>query len=334
MTRVILIGLGLAAAAYVLIVLRTAWLIVHPNRRWRPLDWEPRPLNPARVSFRSTDGTRLAGWIKPHDTPIATVILVHGLAVNHTVLANRAYDLWQRRFSVMLFDFRACGESEGSTSTCGVREVADLSAAVDLCLHQPEFGNAPIVALADSLGGTVTLAAAAQRPEIKAVFSDAAPISLRSAIDKGFSAYTGLPALPFRRAVVWAAERLTHENVDDFSVEDSIAHITPRAICLAHGHLDPLVDVADAHRMHERAGESCELWLEPEIGHVLASEVDPEDYADRVADFFKRAVPPRHAPSRREARSTSTLSLDRPDAPTPQTNGADETVSAQTSSKP
>lgn len=334
MTRVILIGLGLAAAAYVLIVLRTAWLIVHPNRRWRPLDWEPRPLNPARVSFRSADGTRLAGWIKPHDNPVATVILVHGLAVNHTVLANRAYDLWQRRFSVMLFDFRACGESEGSTSTCGVREVADLSAAVDLCLHQPEFGNAPIVALADSLGGTVTLAAAAQRPEIKAVFSDAAPISLRSAIDKGFSAYTGLPARPFRRAVVWAAERLTRESVDDFSVEDSIARIAPRAICLAHGHLDPLVDVADAHRMHERAGEPCELWLEPAVGHVLASEIDPDDYADRVADFFKRAVSPRHVPSRPEDRRTSTQSLDHSGAPGPQTNGADETVSAQPSSKP
>ncbi len=334
MTRVILISLGLAAAAYVLIVLRTAWLIVHPNRRWRPLDWEPLPLNPARVSFRSADGTRLAGWIKPHDNPIATVILVHGLAVNHTVLANRAYRLWQRRFSVMLFDFRACGESEGSTSTCGVREVDDLSAAVDLCLHQPEFGNAPIVALADSLGGTVTLAAAAQRPEIKAVFSDAAPISLRSAIDKGFSAYTGLSALPFRRAVVWAAERLTRENVDDFSVEDSIARIAPRAICIAHGHLDPLVDVADAHRMHERAGEPCELWLEPEVGHVLASEIDPEDYADRVADFFKRAISPGRAPARPEERRVSTQSLDHPGAPTHQSNGADETLSAQTSSRP
>ncbi len=334
MTRVVLIGLGLAVAAYVLIVLRTAWLIVHPNRRWRPLDWEPRPLNPARVSFRSADGTRLAGWIKPHDNPIAIVILVHGLAVNHTVLANRAYDLWQRRFSVMLFDFRACGESEGSTSTCGVREVADLSAAVDLCLCQPEFGNAPIVALADSLGGTVTLAAAAQRPEIKAVFSDAAPISLSSAIDKGFSAYTGLPALPFRRAVVWAAERLTRESVDDFSVEDSIARIAPRAICLAHGHLDPLVDVADAHLMHQLAGEPCELWLEPAVGHVLASEIDPEDYADRVAEFFKRAVSPGQAPSRRQDQRTSTQSLEHPGAPAPQSNGADETVSAQTSSKP
>lgn len=334
MTRVILISLGLTAAAYVFIVLRTAWLIVHPNRRWRPLDWEPLPLNPARVSFRSADGTRLAGWIKPHDNPLATVILVHGLAVNHTVLANRAYHLWQRRFSVMLFDFRACGESEGSTSTCGVREVADLSAAVDLCLYQPEFGNAPIVALADSLGGTVTLATAAQRPEIEAVFSDAAPMSLRSAVDKGFAAYTGLPARPFRRAVVWAAERITGERVEQFSVEDSIAHIAPRAICLAHGHLDPLVDVADAHRMHQRAGEPCELWLEPDVGHVLASEIDPEDYADRVADFFRRAIAPGHAPSRREDRRTSTQSLDHPDTPTPQTNGADETVSAQTSSMP
>ncbi|MCY3896370.1 MAG: hypothetical protein OXG17_07865, partial [Chloroflexi bacterium] len=109
MTRLILLGLGLTVAAYVLIVVRTAWVIVHPNRRWRPTDWEPQPLNPARVHFRSADGTRLAGWIKPHDNPIATVILVHGLGVNHTVLANRAYRLWQRRFSVMLLDFRACG---------------------------------------------------------------------------------------------------------------------------------------------------------------------------------------------------------------------------------
>lgn len=334
MTRIVLLSLGLTAAAYVLIVLRTAWLIVHPNRRWRPLDWEPLPLNPAPVRFKSADGTRLAGWIRPHDDPIATVILVHGLGVNHTVLANRAYRLWQRRFSVMLLDFRACGESDGSTSTCGVREVEDLSAAVDLCLRQPEFGNAPIVAIADSLGGTVALAAAAQRSEIKAVFTDCAPVSLRSAIDKGFGAYTGLPALPFRRAVVWVAERLTGENVDDFSVEDSIARIAPRAVCLAHGHQDPLVDVADAHLMYERAGEPRELWLEPDVGHVLASQVDPEHYADRVADFFKRAVSPDHSPPRQTKERRETQAPDAPGAPSPGTNGADSTVSARTTSRP
>jgi len=332
MTRVILISLGLAAVAYVLIVMRTAWLIVHPNRRWRPIDWEPMPLNPARVRFKSADGTRLAGWIKPHDNPIATVILVHGLGVNHTVLANRAYRLWQRRFSVMLLDFRACGESDGVTSTCGVREVEDLSAAVDLCLRQPEFGNAPIVTLADSLGGTVALAAAAQRPEIKATFTDCAPISLRSAIDKGFGAYTGLPALPFRRAVVWAAERMTGENVDDFSVEDSIARIAPRAVCLAHGHLDPLVDVNDAHRMYQRAGEPRELWLEPDVGHVLASQIDPEDYADRVGDFFSRSVA-HDRPSSGHDRRVVDQSKG-PATPPPSTNGADSTVSAQTPSRP
>ena len=334
MTRIVLLTLGLTAAAYALIVLRTAWLIVHPNRQWRPTDWDPLPLNPKRVYFKSADGTRLAGWIKPHANPIATVILVHGLAVNHTVLANRAYRLWQRRFSVMLLDFRACGESEGSTSTCGVREVQDLSAAVDLCLQQPEFSNVPIVALADSLGGTVALAAAAQRSEIQAVFSDAAPVSLRSAIDKGFAAYTGLPALPFRRAVVWTAERITGESVDDFSVEDSIAHIAPRAICLAHGHLDPLVDVADARLMYERAGKPKELWLEPDVGHVLASQVDPEDYADRVADFFKRTVSPDRGPSRHKQQRRVSQSSVPPGAQPPQTNGADSTVSAQTASRP
>ena len=328
MTRVILLGLGLSAAAYVLIVLRTAWVIVHPNRQWRPTDWEPLPLNPARVHFRSADGTRLAGWIKPHDNPIATVILVHGLGVNHTVLANRAYRLWQRRFSVMLLDFRACGESEGSTSTCGVREVEDLSAAVDLCLHQPEFGNAPIVALADSLGGTVALAAAAQRAEIKAVFTDCAPVSLRSAIDKGFGAYTGLPVLPFRRAVVWAAERITRESVEDFSVEDSIARISPRAVCLAHGLQDPLVDVADAHLMHDRAGEPRELWLEPDVGHVLAAQIHPDTYADRVADFFSRAVASDTDGAQRSHQHRVADSPVPPGHPAPETNGTDVTVSA------
>ena len=334
MTRVILISLGLAAAAYVLIILRTAWLIVHPNRRWRPIDWEPLPLNPARVRFKSTDGTPLAGWIKPHDNPIATVILVHGLGVNHTVLANRAYRLWQRRFSVMLLDLRACGESAGSTSTCGVREVEDVSAAVDLCIHQPEFGDAPIVALADSLGGTVALAAAAQRPEIKGVLTDCAPVSLRSAIDKGFGAYTGLPALPFRRAVVWAAERITGESVDDFSVEDSIARIAPRAVCLAHGDQDPLVDVADAHLLHSRAGEPKELWLEPDVGHVLASQIHPETYADRVADFFSRAVSPDRGPSQQSEQRRTAQSPETPGNPGPASNGADSTVSAQTASRP
>ena len=334
MTRLVILALGLTAAAYALVVLRTAWLIVHPNRRWRPIDWEPLPLNPARVRFKSADGTRLAGWIKPHDNPIATVILVHGLGVNHTVLANRAYRLWQRRFSVMLLDFRACGESDGATSTCGVREVEDLSAAVDLCLHQPEFLNAPIVSLADSLGGTVALAAAAQRPEIKAVLTDGAPISLRSAIDKGFGVYTGLPALPFRRAVVWAAERITGENVDDFSVEQTIARIAPRAVCLAHGHLDPLVDVADAHRMYRRAGEPRELWLEPDVGHVLASQVHPETYADRVADFFKRTVSSDGGPSRQLPEQRAAQTPGAPGTYSPGANGADSTASAQTASRP
>ena len=333
MTRVVLIALGVTAALYALIVLRTAWRILHPNRAWRPYDWEPPPLDLMRVYFKSADGTPLAGWIKPHENPIATVILVHGLGVNYTVMANRAYRLWRRGFSVMLFDFRACGESGGAVSTCGPREVDDLAAAVDLCIHQPEFGDASIVALADSLGGTVALAAAARRSEIQAVFSDAAPISLTSAIEKGFAAYTGLPARPFRRAVVRVAERISGERVEDFSVEHAIARIAPRAVCIAHGHQDPLVDVADARLMYERAGEPKELWLEPDAGHVLASQIDPEVYADRVADFFKRAVAPDRGPSEEGPEPGARQASRQPGTPRPETNGADATVSAPTASR-
>ena len=285
-----LVSLGIAGLA--LISFRAAWMVTHPKRGWRPRNWIPSPLQARRIHFKSKDGTRLVGWSKNHPDPIAIVLCVHGLGTNRTELEWRAYRLFKRGFSVFLFDFRACGESEGSVTTSGVREVDDLMAALDQCKQEPAYGNPPIVALADSMGGTVTLKAALTRTEIRAIFTDAAFSSMETAIGWGFTHHTGLPARPFRRAVVWMAEWMSGEKTSDMSVIDLIGQISPRPIHIAHGLADPLVPASDARLLYKHAGEPKAIWLVHDAGHVVGSFVDPDAYADRVDRFFRDALKP------------------------------------------
>ena len=286
----VLAFLALGIFALGLIAFRAAWLVTHPKRGWRPSNWTPSPLEGRRIQFKSQDGTRLIGWIKNHPDPIGTVLCVHGLGTNRTELEWRAYRLFKRSFSVFLFDFRACGDSDGSITTGGVREADDLTAALDRCKHEPTFGNAPIVVLADSMGGTVALNAASTRTEIRAIFTDGAFASMESAIGWGFTNHTGLPATPFRGIVVRIAEWISREQVSALSVIDLIGQIAPRPIQIAHGLADPLVPASDARLLYQHAREPKHIWLVPDAGHVVGAFVDPEAYTDRVARFFRRAL--------------------------------------------
>jgi fermentation-respiration switch protein FrsA (DUF1100 family) len=280
----------IAASIFCLVIVRTAWTVTHPNRRWRPRGWEPSPLNPDTVTFPSADGTQLHGGIKLHPEPRGTVLCVHGLGANQSALEWRAYRLYTRGFSVFLFDLRACGKSSGRVTTGGVRETEDVAAALDLCLKHRYLSRAPIVALADSMGGTATLNVAASRPEIKAVFSDAAFASMTTVIRWGFTRHTGLPAWPFQRPVVRLAEKLSGERISDASAIETIGDIAPRHIYLAHGLCDSVVPPSDAQLLFDRARQPKHLWLVPDAGHVVGAYVDPEDYADRVTSFFLEAT--------------------------------------------
>ena len=278
------------AVLWSLVVLRTAWTVTHPNRQWRPKGWEPSPLKPDKVTFSSADGTQLHGEIKIHPKPRGTVLCVHGLGVNQSALEWRAYRLYKRGFSILLFDLRACGRSAGSVTTGGVREAEDIVAALEMCLQHRDLSSSPIVALADSMGATATLNVAASRQEIKAVFSDAAFASMTTAIRWGFTKHTGLPAWPFQGPVVRIAEKLSGERITDASALENIGDIAPRHIYLAHGLCDSVVPPLDAQLLFDRAGKPKHLWLVPDAGHVVGAYVDPEDYADRVANFFLAAT--------------------------------------------
>ncbi|HEX7926650.1 MAG TPA: alpha/beta hydrolase, partial [bacterium] len=78
------------------------------------------------VRFRSQDGTVLAGWFLPAQTPgrapLGTVIHFHGNAAN---ISNHLYAVrWLPKagYNVLLFDYRGYGDSAGSPTRAGVIE--------------------------------------------------------------------------------------------------------------------------------------------------------------------------------------------------------------------
>src|SRR5262249_34939233 len=101
--------------------------IVFQPRVYPDGDWTPeRGLEDAW--FQSADGTRLHGWFTEASQPRAVVLYAHGNAGNVT---DRQFvlQLFRDRLnvSVLVFDYRGYGRSEGTPSEEGV--LADARAA-------------------------------------------------------------------------------------------------------------------------------------------------------------------------------------------------------------
>ena len=278
---------GVVLLVYAGIVARASWRLSHPRRDFVPRDYRPADLPLERIWIRSRGGLRLAGWWARHEDAPGTVILSHGVWSNHREMESRAEAMWRRGFSVLLFDYRACGESEGRTTTLGQKEVDDLLGAVDFLIGEDDRGR--IGVWGNSMGGAVAIMAAGRCPDIDAVVSDSAFAVLADNVGHGFSAATGLPAWPFRHAIFELGQALAGADLRSVRPVDSAAALSPRPLLLVQGEDDTLVDPREAQALYDAAGEPKELWSLPDCGHVEAFSQRPEEFTDRVDEFFRQA---------------------------------------------
>lgn len=112
------------------------------------------------AEFAAADGTQLHGWYLPHDNPTAVILFCHGNAGNIT---NRLSVLRRLRddmgTSVLIFDYRGYGRSEGSPDEKGVLQ--DARAARAWLADRAGVDEREIVLLGRSLGGAVAVDLAA-----------------------------------------------------------------------------------------------------------------------------------------------------------------------------
>jgi dipeptidyl aminopeptidase/acylaminoacyl peptidase len=232
------------------------------------------------VSFRTADGLMLRGWYIPAaKTSGKTVILLHGYPADKgNILPGLAF--LHEDFNLLLFDFRYLGQSQGSYSTAGAKEVEDLLAAIRFLKDR---GTTEVGVWGFSMGGAVALMAVPQAPEIKAVVSESSYASLAGMALQLFR----IPALNYPIAYLvglWAKIFLGIDLREVSPAERIRTSTLP--ILLIHSSADAVIPFAHAHELQQALANNprAEFWFNQEFAHgQLAS-----DYRARVTTFFQR----------------------------------------------
>jgi hypothetical protein len=110
--------------------------------------------------FETPEGTKLHGWYVSHESPRAVLLFAHGNAGNLSHRYELLRSLRAMGISVMIFDYRGYGRSEGSPSEAGI--LADARAARRSLAKREGIGEQQIVLMGESLGGGVMVDLAAK----------------------------------------------------------------------------------------------------------------------------------------------------------------------------
>ena len=270
------VGLSLQSARSVIAPQRVA-ITTTPAERALPYE---------SVEFLSLDGLRLRGWFIPAGR--SAIVLAHGHASNREGMLSQAEYLYRKGgYSVLLFDFRASGESEGTRSSLGYFEWQDVAGAVRYLKTRPEVDPDRIGALGASMGAAALLLMGEEAHQLKAVVADSSFASGETLVTR-FDNWFRLPSFPFSVVVPLAIRFHLGLTPADLAPIKAIGQIAPTPVLIIHGERDSGIPAADAVALYQAAGEPKELWILPGVGHAAAWGAEREEYERRVLGFFRQ----------------------------------------------
>lgn len=257
--------------------------VVHPG--YYGLAWEASRED-GDFRFRFSWESDSVSLRSPPD-PRGTVVALHGFYSESLQLLTQALHFAENGYRVILPDLRAHGQSEGRYVTFGAREREDLAALVE-DLERRELLARPLVLYGASLGGSITLQAAADRVDADRVVTLAVPADTREVILE-----VGRDALPgwLRPLVDDARMRKALERAEEIAgfafSEVSAGAFGPRVgtpVLLVHGREDELVPYTHAERLHEKLPCST-LRPVDRRGHATLM-MDPTATAELVSTWL------------------------------------------------
>ncbi len=284
----------LGLLAYGVVSYRVADGLTKPGRQ--PL--EPPAASIAAVyedvSFRSTDGLTLKGWWFPVAGADRAVVVVHGRAANRVNSgfgqAKIAQFFLASRYSVLLFDLRAHGESEGVRYSLGQYEPRDVVAAIDFAQRKAGIERRRVAILGESMGGGSAIMTVKADPTVGPVITDSAFADAGTVVGEVAQNYTGLPSW-FTPGIVLAARIFFDLDVSAIRPAEVVRDHPERAWLFIQCEADKTVfrhhgvDLRNAS-----ANARTELWLVPGCDHVKAFSTQTAEWQRRVLAFLDREL--------------------------------------------
>ena len=151
------------------------------------------------VSFKSRDGLTLKGWWFPAPGSTAAtkaVVMVHGKDQNRI---DSSFDpgriarfLLADGWSVLLFEMRGHGQSDGLRWGLGQYEPNDILGAIDLAAQKIGQSRSRVATIGESMGGGSVLMTVGTDPSSGLVVVDSAYASASAVVDEVGPQYSGL----------------------------------------------------------------------------------------------------------------------------------------------
>ncbi len=240
-------------------------LLFFPTRYPEGESWQPPGLQFEDAWFSASDGVKLHGWYVPHQKPRAIILFCHGNAGNVTHRAETLRTLHDRvDVSVLCFDYRGYGRSEGHPNEAGM--YADARAARAWLARRAGVAENEIVVMGRSLGGTVAVELAAANGAKGLVLES----TFSSVPDVAAAIYPWLPVRLLIRNRFDAAGKISRYN---------------GPLLQSHSENDEIVAFAFGRKLFEAANEPKEFIPLRGLGHN-----DPQTpaYFEKLVDFVDR----------------------------------------------
>lgn len=214
----------------------------------------------------SADGTRIHGWHIPAPEPIGLLLFCHGNAGNISHRLDNITYLHRIGLSVLIFDYREYGQSEGSITEPGF--YLDAEAAYQKALEMAHKESLKLVIFGRSLGGVAAVYLAHKL--------DCSGLILESTFTNLADMATSLFHLPLADKVL----------KDRFSSLKRIPEIKA-PLLFFHGDEDELVGFDLGRKLFAAAPEPKRFQTLQGAGHNDTYAVGGTDYFQQIKEFVE-----------------------------------------------
>lgn len=239
------------------------------------------------VEFCSQDGLKLAGFLLTRKDATVNLVLCHGYQSNKEFMYG-LIDLFPD-WNILLFDFRAHGQSEGRITSIGYHEYKDVIAAANFIKEtfKTDAGeqNTTIV-LGISMGGAAALKAAELDPELAdALVIDSAYAVLGDMILKGFTVKSGLPYYPFFPLIKQMYRHIANFDINSMNPQESVK-VIKKPILFIHSCDDSFISPLNSLQLYTNVqNKKSKLWIGPPCRHGWLHGYHKAMYQKKVLRF-------------------------------------------------
>jgi len=287
-----IIGLVIWAGVILWGVLTIAYISTHPPRYRTDSNPAAFDAQYEEVLFPSRDGVMLSGWLVPAENPKGAIVLCHGMNSHRGDMLNWAAPLWRAGFTLLLFDFRAFGKSEGDLSTAGFLEQGDVQGAVDYFQSRTELATLSVGVFGFSMGGATAILTTAKDLRIVACATLGAYATVEGAMLQRCKRHFGRLARPAQWSMMLLGRWLGwfYVEPEEITPVSSASQIAPRPCLLLHGAEDRIVPSHHAHDVATAIGDSAEIRYLPNSSHSKLDPQSREVAQHTLTEFFIKAL--------------------------------------------